>query len=56
MKKLPALFVLLLLPALSASARQAGPGGYRFDNFDVPGAVRVEAPAPVPPPRPQRGR
>ena len=47
MKKIPALFVLLILPCLSASAQQAGPGGYRFDNFDVPGAVRVETPAPV---------
>ena len=47
MKKIPALFVLLILSCLSASAQQAGPGGYRFDNFDVPGAVRVETPAPV---------
>jgi soluble lytic murein transglycosylase-like protein len=49
MKNLPAVFVLLLLPSLSASAQQAGPGGYRFDNFDVPGAVRVETPAQVVP-------
>jgi len=48
MKKLPALFILLILPCLSASAQQAGPGGYRFDNFDVPGGVRVETPALVP--------
>jgi soluble lytic murein transglycosylase-like protein len=46
MKKFPAVFVLLLLPCLSASAQQAGPGGYRFDNFDVPGGVRIETPAP----------
>jgi soluble lytic murein transglycosylase-like protein len=43
MKKLPALCTLLLFSCLTASARQAGPG-YRFDNFDVPGGVRVEAP------------
>jgi soluble lytic murein transglycosylase-like protein len=47
MKKIPALFVLLILSCLSASAQQAGPGGYRFDNFDVPGGVRVETPAPA---------
>jgi soluble lytic murein transglycosylase-like protein len=47
MKKLPAAFVLLLLACLSASARQAGPGAYRFDNFDVPGGVRVETPVTV---------
>jgi soluble lytic murein transglycosylase-like protein len=47
MRKLPAVFALLLLPALSASARQAGTAAYRFDNFDVPGGVRVEAPAPA---------
>lgn len=56
MRKLPAVFVLLLLPALSASARQAGPGDYRFDNFDVPGGVRVETPATVAPPARPRGR
>ena len=48
MKKIPALFVLLLLPSLCAHARQNGPGAYRFDNFDVPGGVRVETPAPAP--------
>ena len=46
MKKLPSVFVLLLLSCLSASAQQAGPGAYRFDNFDVPGGVRIETPAP----------
>jgi soluble lytic murein transglycosylase-like protein len=45
MKKIPPAFVLLVLSCLSASAQQAGPGGYRFDNFDVPGGVRVETPA-----------
>lgn len=45
MKKIPAAFVLLFLPCLSATAQQAGPGAYRFDNIDVPGAVRVETPA-----------
>jgi soluble lytic murein transglycosylase-like protein len=56
MKKLPALFVLLLLSSLSASARQAGPGAYRFDNFDVPGGVRVETPAQLPAAARQNGR
>ena len=45
MKKIPPAFVLLILSCMSVSAQQAGPGGYRFDNFDVPGAVRVETPA-----------
>jgi soluble lytic murein transglycosylase-like protein len=49
MRKFPFAFVLLLLPCLTASAQQAGPGGYRFDNFDVPGGVRVETPAQVAP-------
>ncbi|HEX7318126.1 MAG TPA: lytic transglycosylase domain-containing protein [Pyrinomonadaceae bacterium] len=49
MKKIPAVFVLLLLSCLTASARQAGPGNYRFDNFDVPGGVRVETPAQLAP-------
>ena len=49
MKKLPSVFVLLFLSCLSASAQQAGPGAYRFDNFDVPGGVRVETPAPATP-------
>lgn len=47
MKKIPAVFALLLLSCMSASAQQAAPGGYRFDNFDVPGGVRVETPAEV---------
>src|SRR5687767_15478375 len=49
MRKLTPAFVLLLLSCVSASAQQAVPGGYRFDNFDVPGAVRVETPAPPAP-------
>ena len=44
MKTIPAVFVLILLSCLTASARQNGPGAYRFDNFDVPGGVRVEKP------------
>ena len=56
MKKLPAAFVLLLLPCLSAFAQQAGPGGYRYDNFDVPGGVRVEMPAQVLPAARRNGR
>ena len=49
MKKLPAVCVLFFLSSLSASAQQAGPGAYRYDNFDVPGGVRVETPAQIPP-------
>ncbi|MFL6332953.1 MAG: lytic transglycosylase domain-containing protein [Pyrinomonadaceae bacterium] len=56
MKKLLVLFVLLLLPCLSASARQVGPGAYHFDNFDVPGGVRVETPAQVIPAARRNGR
>jgi soluble lytic murein transglycosylase-like protein len=60
MKKLPALYknlptlcALLLFSCLTASAQQAG--SYRFDNFDVPGGVRVEQPAPpAPATRPRR--
>ena len=48
MKRLPPLCALLLLSCLSASAQQAGPGGYRFDNFDVPGGVRIETVAEAP--------
>ena len=56
MKKIPVAFVLLFLPCLSASAQQAGPGNYSFDNFDVPGGVRVETPAQVAPPARQNKR
>jgi len=48
MKKLPILCVLLLLSCLTASAQQNGPG-YRYDNFDVPGGVRVETPVQAAP-------
>jgi soluble lytic murein transglycosylase-like protein len=44
----------MLLPCLNASAQQAG-GSYRFDNFDVPGGVRVELPAQPAPSRPRKG-
>jgi soluble lytic murein transglycosylase-like protein len=47
MKKFPAVLVLIFLPCLTASAQQAGPGGYRYDNFDVPNGVRIETPAPA---------
>src|SRR5687768_815005 len=43
MKKLPPLCALLLLSCLTASAQQAA-NSYRFDNFDVPGGVRIDAP------------
>lgn len=49
MKKIPAVLALLLLACLSASAQQSGPGSYRFDNFDVPGGVRVETPPQLAP-------
>jgi soluble lytic murein transglycosylase-like protein len=53
-KTLPALCALILLPCLNASAQQAG-NSYRFDNFDVPGGVRIEQPAPLAPAtRPRR--
>ncbi|HEX8502968.1 MAG TPA: lytic transglycosylase domain-containing protein [Pyrinomonadaceae bacterium] len=52
-KKLPAACALLLLSCLTASAQQAGTG-YRFDNFDVPGGIRVEQPALAPATRPRR--
>jgi soluble lytic murein transglycosylase-like protein len=52
MKKLPPLCALILLSCLTASARQAGVG-YRFDNFDVPGGVRVETARPPAPARRQ---
>lgn len=51
MKKLPPLCALILFSCLTATAQQAGGNGYRFDNFDVPGAVRVEQPAPATRPR-----
>jgi soluble lytic murein transglycosylase-like protein len=56
MKKLPPLCALILLCSATAAAQQAGNGnGYRFDNFDVPGGVRVEQPAPLAPAtRPRR--
>ena len=53
-KRLPHAFALLLLSCLSASAQQAA-NGYRYDNFDVPGGVSVEQPAPpAPATRPRR--
>ncbi len=54
MKKLPTLCALILLSSLTATAQQAG-NLYRFDNFDVPGGVRIEQPAtPAPATRPRR--
>jgi soluble lytic murein transglycosylase-like protein len=46
MKKIPPAFVLLLLSCVSATAQQAG---YRYDNFDLPGGVRVETPVTASP-------
>jgi soluble lytic murein transglycosylase-like protein len=50
MKKLPPLCAAILFSCLTAAAQQASPG-YRFDNFDVPGGVRVQQPAPAVRPR-----
>ncbi len=53
--KLPHACALILFSCLTASAQQAAGNGYRFDNFDVPGGVRVEQPAtPTPATRPRR--
>lgn len=53
-RKLPHACALLLFSCLSASAQQAS-SGYRYDNFDVPGGVRLEQPAPLTPAtRPRR--
>jgi soluble lytic murein transglycosylase-like protein len=53
--RLPHACTLILFSCLTASAQQAAPSGYRFDNFDVPGGVRVEQPAAAAPAtRPRR--
>jgi soluble lytic murein transglycosylase-like protein len=54
MKKLPPLCALLLFSCLTAAAQQPTSGGYRFDNFDVPGGVRVRQPEPAPAVRPRK--
>ncbi|HJQ31775.1 MAG TPA: transglycosylase SLT domain-containing protein [Pyrinomonadaceae bacterium] len=53
MKKLPPLCALLLFSCLTAAAQQPA-NGYRFDNFDVPGGVRVRQPEPAPAVRPRK--
>jgi soluble lytic murein transglycosylase-like protein len=53
MKKLPPLCAILLLSCLTAAAQQPS-NGYRFDNFDVPGGVRVRQPEPAPAVRPRK--
>jgi soluble lytic murein transglycosylase-like protein len=53
MKKLPPLCALILFSCLTAAAQQAA-NGYRFDNFDVPGGVRIRQPAAPPAVRPRR--
>ena len=50
MKNLPPLCAAILFSCLTVAAQQATPG-YRFDNFDVPGGVRVQQPAPAVRPR-----
>jgi len=54
MKKIPLVFALTLLASASAAA-QNGSASYRFDNFDVPGGVRVVTP-PAPAVKPARGK
>ena len=53
MKKLPPLCAILLFSCLTAAAQQPS-NGYRFDNFDVPGGVRVRQPEPAPAVRPRK--
>jgi len=54
MKKIPLVFALILLASASASAQNAA-ASYRFDNFDVPGGVRIATP-PAPAAKPARGK
>src|SRR5215207_9189700 len=54
MKKIPLVFALTLLATASAAAQNAS-ASYRFDNFDVPGGVRVVNP-PAPAAKPARGK
>ena len=54
MKKILLVSALALLACATASAQNA-PASYRFDNFDVPGGVRVVTP-PAPASKPARGK
>jgi soluble lytic murein transglycosylase-like protein len=54
MKKIPLVFALTLLASASAAAQNSS-ASYRFDNFDVPGGVRVVTP-PAPAAKPARGK
>ena len=54
MKKILLVFALTLLASASAAAQNAS-ASYRFDNFDVPGGVRIVTP-PAPAPKPARGK
>lgn len=54
MKKILLVFALTLLASASAAAQNAS-ASYRFDNFDVPGGVRIVTP-PAPAARPARGK
>ena len=54
MKRLPPLCAILFFSCLTASAQQAAPG-YRYDNFDVPGGVRVALPVQPAPAPPKKG-
>ncbi|HEV7889822.1 MAG TPA: lytic transglycosylase domain-containing protein [Pyrinomonadaceae bacterium] len=54
MKKIPLVFALMLMASASAAAQNAS-ASYRFDNFDVPGGVRIVTP-PAPAPRAPRGK
>jgi soluble lytic murein transglycosylase-like protein len=54
MKKIPLVFALTLLACANAAA-QGNSSRYRFDNFDVPGGVRVAVP-PAPAAKLSRGK
>jgi soluble lytic murein transglycosylase-like protein len=54
MKKILLVFALTLLACATASAQNTS-SRYRFDNFDVPGGVRVAVP-PAPAAKPSRGK
>ncbi|HVF66024.1 MAG TPA: lytic transglycosylase domain-containing protein [Pyrinomonadaceae bacterium] len=54
MKKIPLVLALTLLASVTAAAQNAS-ASYRFDNFDVPGGVRVVTP-PAPAAKSARGK
>jgi len=57
MKKFPLALAIFLLSALPAFAQNESSGpGYRVDNFDLAGGVRIELPPPPPSRKLRRGR